>query len=69
MRDARKIKNKFKNGKIEQFAFRYFYIRNFEIPKNEPFYIWSFQILTPTPIIFSNVANDDETLFFSTLYF
>ena len=27
---------------------RYFYIRNFEIPKYRPFHIWSFQMLTRT---------------------
>ena len=43
-----KIKNKFKNRKIEYFDFGYFYIRNFEIPKYRQLYIWSFQILIPT---------------------
>ena len=29
--------------------FRYFDIRNFEIPEYRSFYIWSFQILYTTP--------------------
>ena len=40
-----KIKNKFENKK----NFRYFNIRNFEIPKYRRFYIWSLQMLTPAP--------------------
>ena len=33
---------------MEKLIFRYFNIRNFEIPKYWSFYISSFQILTPT---------------------
>ena len=40
-----KINSKIKLSNI----FRYFNIRNFEIPKYWSFYISSFQILTPTP--------------------
>ena len=47
-----KIKNKFQNEKIEWFDFRYFHIRNFEIPKYRPFYIWSFQMLILTNFFF-----------------
>ena len=38
------------NSKIK-LSFRYFNIRNFEIPKYWSFYIPSFQILTPTRIL------------------
>ena len=42
------MKNKNLIKKIEQLDFSYFNIRNFEIPKYRPFYVLSFQILTPT---------------------
>ena len=47
-----KFKNKFKNITTEYHTFRYFDIRNFEIPKYWSFYISSFQILTPTLIFY-----------------
>ena len=40
------------NSKIEKSnnTTRYFNIRDFEISKYRPFYIWSFQMLTPTRV-------------------
>ena len=43
-----KRKNKFENIEKSNNSTHYFYIRNFEIPKYRPFYIWSLQMLTPT---------------------
>ena len=67
-----KMKNKNLIKKIEQLDFSYFNIRHFEIPKYRPFYILSFQILTPTQyysesrFFFPNKLDDFLNLIFAT---
>ena len=43
------MRNEFENKKIKWLDFLYFNIRSFEFSKCRLFYIWSFQVLTPTP--------------------
>ena len=59
------------NSKIEKSnnTTRYFNIRDFEISKYRPFYIWLFQMLLPTRIFVSGVENltfETENVIFSS---
>ena len=41
-------KKRIRQEKNDQLIFRYFNTRNFEIPKYQPFYIWSLQMMAST---------------------
>ena len=47
--------------------FRSFTIRNFGIQKYQSFYIWAFQILTPTPIKLSCNINAKSVVYIPPL--
>ena len=53
---------KYDNKIIGKLIFRYFNIRNFEIPKFQSFYISSFKILTPTLKIYMNLESSLKKL-------
>ena len=57
------IKIKFTNKIIEWLIFRYFSIRDFEIPEYQSFHIWSFKILYPTRLDDFERANVERPIF------
>ena len=52
------FKNKqiFKIWQFVKLDFRYFNMRSFEFPKYQPFYMWSFQMLTHTNTCCDNIG-------------